>query len=292
MDDGVQPSKAKIIDEHDSANTQDRQPVGCRGRADRPQAHRFFPDQLKPRISVIPPAMQVFAASMTILVLAALVWAVFGSVPTLVAGRGVVLADVEGNFAIAAVSTGPVLEILVKPGDRVAAGAPIATIEQKLLSVRFENAVAEIERLEDNLTLLKAAHAKQIEDSDENSKRQQAAIDEQVAANTVRRERLSQLVAGYKTLRGKGMISENQIIAKQEQYDQITLSLANAAASKIGGTGRRDETRRSGRNRAPEAGGNRSQEGRDRPDPGGAGGRNERHRADQRRHSRGPHRPR
>jgi HlyD family secretion protein len=190
-------------------------------------------EQLKQRISVIPPAMRVLAASTTILILAALVWAVFGSVPTRVAGRGVVLSNVEGNFAIATVSTGPVLQVLVQPGDRVAAGAPIATIEQKLVSVRIQNAEGELKQLENNLTLLKAAHAKQIESSDENTKRQLAAIAEQVAANTVLRDRLNELVAGYKTLRGKGMISENQVISKQEQYDQTALSLADAAARKI-----------------------------------------------------------
>ena len=80
-------------------------------------------EQFDQRIRVIPPATRVLAASTAVVCLAALVWAVFGSVPTRVIGRGVVLSDQEGNFSIAAVAAGPVLEVLVKPGARVMAGS-------------------------------------------------------------------------------------------------------------------------------------------------------------------------
>ena len=185
------------------------------------------------RIAVIPPAMRMLAFSTTLVIAAALVWAVFGTVPTLVAGNGVVLADREGNFAIAAASSGPVIQVLVRPGDEVKADAPVVVIEQKLLAVRIQNAESELRQLEHNLTALKTAHAKQVEASDESMRRQVMAIEEQVSKNTVLRDRLHGLVESYKMLRGKGMISENQLIAKQEQYDQIALSLADAAARKV-----------------------------------------------------------
>ena len=76
-----------------------------------------------------------------------------------------------------------------------------------------------MERLEANLALLKAADAAQIASSDEAAKRQLAAIDEQLAANEVRRDRLRELVAAYSSLRARGMISQSEFIARQEQYD-------------------------------------------------------------------------
>ena len=91
----------------------------------------------------------------------------------------------------------------------------------------------ELKHLEDNLAVLKEAHAKQIQNSNETTKRQVTAIDEQVSKYTVLRDRLRDLVAGYKILREKGMISENQLLTKQEQFDQMELSLADAAAKKI-----------------------------------------------------------
>jgi len=81
---------------------------------------------------------------------------------------------------------------------------------------------------------LKAANAAQIQRSDEAAQRQLAAIDEQVVANEVRRDRLRELVAGYMALRARGMISQNEIIAKQEQFDLTALELANSKAKKVG----------------------------------------------------------
>ena len=189
--------------------------------------------QFDQRIRIIPPATRLLAASAAIVCLAALAWAVFGSIPTRVMGRGVVLSTQEGNFAVAAIAAGPVVEVLVKQGDHVVAGQPIAIIEQKLLLTQIENALAEVERLEANLALLRAANAAQIASSDEAAKRQLAAIDEQLAANEVRRDRLRELVAGYSALRGRGMISQSEFIARQEQYDLTALDLANAKARKI-----------------------------------------------------------
>src|SRR3990170_2510668 len=108
------------------------------------------PEHLDQRIGVIPPAMRLLAGSTTVVLLAALAWAVFGSVPTRVVGRGVLLSDKEGNFSVAPISTGRVLQMFVKPGDNVRAGAEIANIEQILLSAQIENAIAQADRLEAN----------------------------------------------------------------------------------------------------------------------------------------------
>jgi HlyD family secretion protein len=81
--------------------------------------------------------------------------------------------------------------------------------------------------------LLRAADAAQIASSNEAARRQLAAIDEQVAANEVRRDRLRELVAAYSSLRAKGMISQSEFISRQEQYDLTALDLANAKARKV-----------------------------------------------------------
>jgi HlyD family secretion protein len=192
------------------------------------------PEQLDQRIAVIPPAMRLLAASTTVIILAALVWAVFGSIPTRVFGRGLLMADKEGNYAIAPIASGLVVEVLVNTGDHVVAGAKIASIEQKLLKSQIDNAVAQVDRLEANLAQLKSANAAQIRRIDETAIRQQLAIGEQMAANEVRRERLRQLIDGYEGQRAKlGMTSQNEVISRQEQYDQTALELANAKARKV-----------------------------------------------------------
>ena len=191
------------------------------------------PEQLDQRIGLIPPGMRLLAASVSVIVAAALAWAVFGSIPTRTNGRGVLLAERTGNFTVSALSPGLVLDMFVKPGDYVAAGAEIASIEQRLLSAEIEHAAAEIERLEANLAKLKAANAVQIRQGEETAIRQLAAIDGQMAANSVRRDRLRQLVTGYEALHARGMMAQTEVIARQEQYDQTVLELANGGARKI-----------------------------------------------------------
>ncbi len=191
------------------------------------------PEQLDQRTSVIPPALSLLVASMTLIVLAALAWAIFGSVPIRSTGRGVLLSDKEGNFAVAQVATGLVLDMLVKPGDRVAAGAEIAHIEQKVLSAQIDSSLAQAARLEANLAELKTANAAQIKQSDETARRQQDAIDEQVAASETRRDQLRQMLAGYEGLRSRGIISQTEILARQDQLNQSVLDLANAKAKKL-----------------------------------------------------------
>lgn len=191
------------------------------------------PEQLDQRIRLIPPGMRLMLVSAGVIIAAALIWAVFGSVPERALGQGVLLGDRTGNFSVSTVSSGLVLDVVVKPGDHVQAGAEIASIEQRLLSAEIQNATAEVIRLEANLAKLKAANATQIAHSEEMTKRQMAAVDGQIAANTVRRDRLRALVEGYESLRSKGMIAQAEVIARQEQYDQTNLELANGSARKV-----------------------------------------------------------
>ena len=191
------------------------------------------PEQLDRRISLIPQGMRLMLVSASVIIAAALVWAVFGSVPERALGQGVLLADREGNFAVSTVSPGLVLDVVVKPGDHVQAGAEIASIEQRLLSAEIKHAILEVERLEANLAKLKAANATQIRHSEEMTNRQMAAVDGQMTANTVRRDRLRELVEGYESLRSRGMMAQAEVIGRQEQYDQTALDLANGSARKV-----------------------------------------------------------
>jgi len=191
------------------------------------------PEQLDQPISLIPTGMRLLVGALALIILACLAWAVFGSVPTRVTGRGVLIADEEGNYAIAPVAPGLLLKLFVKRGDQVEVGAKIALVEQKLLSAQLDNAVAHVTRLEADFAQVKIANAAQIHRNDETAKRQLAAIDRQLEAGEVRRDKLRQLVVGYEGMRARGLVSQTELLAREEQYDQTTLELANAIAKKV-----------------------------------------------------------
>ena len=117
------------------------------GRSDRFNS----PEQFDQSIRLIPSAMRLMAASATVIILGALAWGVFGSVPTNAIGRGVLLSSKGGNLGVSAVSPGLVRKVFVEPGDHVVAGAKIASIEQRLLNAQIEHGMAAVQRLEANL---------------------------------------------------------------------------------------------------------------------------------------------
>jgi multidrug efflux pump subunit AcrA (membrane-fusion protein) len=67
--------------------------------------------------------------SLGILLIAALIWGFFGSIPTTVDGQGILLRT-EGVYNIPAVAAGQVTAIYVRVGDAVAEGQTVARISQ------------------------------------------------------------------------------------------------------------------------------------------------------------------
>src|SRR6187402_2436809 len=114
-------------------------------------------DQLTERIDLIPPAMRMMVASLSVVVAAGLIWALFGVVPTRVTGQGVLLADGKAAHTVQPIVAGPVLEVLVKRGDIVDADAEIARIQQVSLQTQLDSTETRIAVLQTDLTELKRA---------------------------------------------------------------------------------------------------------------------------------------
>ncbi len=191
------------------------------------------PEQIDQRARLIPAAMRAMAAAVAIVLIAVLAWAVFGSIPTRVSGQGIMVDDGEGAYAVQPVTSGPILEILVKRGVQVAAGAIIARVEQASLSAQLSGVMARAAILQDHLARLRAAHAADIEKTEDTARRQQAAIDQQIAAGKVRSVRLTQVVADDDAMLTKGLVNRTQALNNRQQLDQTLLDVANAEARKV-----------------------------------------------------------
>jgi HlyD family secretion protein len=191
------------------------------------------PEQLDQRIALIPPGMWVMAIAAAVIVVSGFVWAIFGSVPTRATGHGILLADAKGSFTVQPITSGPIIEILVKPGDRVAAGAVIARLRQDSLSAQLAGATTRVAALSEDLDRLRKADAAEILKNDDTARRQQAAIGGQITAGTARINRLTSILSGYEDLLAKGIMSRVEVANMQQQYDQTVMDVANARAKKI-----------------------------------------------------------
>lgn len=174
--------------------------------------------------------MRVMALSAAVLVVAALVWAVFGSVPTLATGRGVLLADGKPSHTVQPVVSGPVLELLVTRGQKVEADAVIARVDQVSLNTQLASNTARVAMMEQNLARLKAAHAVEFAKSEASYQRQRSAAEEQVSAGKVRAQQLKEILTSDEALFQRGLVSRLEVANARAMYDQAMQDVANAAA--------------------------------------------------------------
>jgi len=174
--------------------------------------------------------MRVMALSATVLVIAGLVWAFFGSVPTRATGRGVLLADGKASHTVQPVVSGPVVELLVSRGQRVEADALIARIEQVSLNTQLASNSARVAVMEQNLARLKAAHDMELAKSEASYRRQSAAAEEQIAAGKIRATQLKEILTADEALLQRGLVSRMEVANARAQYDQTMQEVANATA--------------------------------------------------------------
>jgi HlyD family secretion protein len=210
-----------------------------------PETQKRFasPDHLDQRINLIPPAMRVMALSATVLVIAGLVWAVFGSVPTRATGRGVLLADGKASHTVQPVVSGPVIELLVTRGQQVEEDALIARIEQVSLNTQLASNTARVAVMEQNLARLKAAHENELAKSEMSYRRQSAAAEEQISAGKIRAAALKEILTADEALMARGLVNRMEVANARSQYDQTMQEVANATARAVQIESQREQKR-------------------------------------------------
>jgi multidrug efflux pump subunit AcrA (membrane-fusion protein) len=103
-------------------------------------------DELDRLVTVTRPRAWLALGAVGLLIVAALIWAVFGSMSSSVDGSGILLRGGR-ILQVASPYSGQVKELLVGLGNQVTAGQPIATLLQPELSADVKWRTAEVERL-------------------------------------------------------------------------------------------------------------------------------------------------
>jgi HlyD family secretion protein len=153
------------------------------------------PDQLDQPLPLLRPSLWALLAALLLFIAAILVWSVLGRVPVRIQGRGVLLLP-EALVPVQSPSGGPLLEILVKEGQCVSAGQPLARLDLVQLRVGMEAGQRRLEQL----------------------RRQH-----QVATLQAQRERALVLADLERLLpyRDSGAISEETFVDKERQLQRI-----------------------------------------------------------------------
>jgi multidrug resistance efflux pump len=125
------------------------------------------------------------------------------------------------------------MDLLVKRGDHVAVGAPIARVQQISLETQLNSTETRITALQNDLTDLRKSNAVEIAKIDATLQRQRAAAREQVAAGKVREKGLKDILTADENLFQRGLISRLEVAQARAAHDQTMQDIANAHARAI-----------------------------------------------------------
>jgi multidrug efflux pump subunit AcrA (membrane-fusion protein) len=106
------------------------------------------PEQLDQLMQVTSPRAWLALATLGAILLAALLWSIFGSIPTKVEAQGILIRK-GGLHEIVALTPGRVTEMDVAAGDTVAEGEIVARLAQPELQAQLDAAQLELAHLEE-----------------------------------------------------------------------------------------------------------------------------------------------
>jgi HlyD family secretion protein len=105
------------------------------------------PERLDHLIQVTTPRGWIVLGAFTTVLLAALLWGIFGSMPQLVPALGIMLRE-GGHFEVQARGGGQVEQLLALPGQAVQEGEVVALISQPQLRLTLRNLERQLEQLQ------------------------------------------------------------------------------------------------------------------------------------------------
>ncbi|QJW83812.1 NHLP bacteriocin system secretion protein [Ramlibacter terrae] len=193
------------------------------------------PEQLDTLVQVVGVRSWMALAPLLLLVLLALGWGIFGSIPTKVTGKFILL-QTGGLREVTTASGGRITELPLKVGDMVRVGQPVAVLSQPDLTSR-------IRAVEDRLRELlrqQAEQQRQVDRSRElgrslvQQQRSALAAQEQAAQERIRV--LGERIQSQQTLFEQGLVtrqallqSRNELVAQQQAVQQVRGELQQVA---------------------------------------------------------------
>lgn len=116
------------------------------------------PEALDDLLTVTNPVSWISLSAIGIVILSALVWGIFGTIPYKVEGSGIIINS-EGVLSVVSTGEGQISGINVKVGDVVEVGQVIATVSNPQLIQQFENAKQTLDEQRLNTQLAKSTEA-------------------------------------------------------------------------------------------------------------------------------------
>ncbi len=184
------------------------------------------PEQLDQLMQVTSPRGWLALGALGAILLASLGWGIWGSVPTQASGGGILLRQ-GGVSDVVTNAAGQMDEVLVKSGDLVAKGQPVARIRQDVIVRQIRDSQAKLAALRSELAeaVRSAGEQKRLRARD--TAQQKANL--QRAIETLEKDQalLAERMEAERKLLEDGLITKQTFIATQQSLNQKRDDLAN-----------------------------------------------------------------
>jgi HlyD family secretion protein len=185
------------------------------------------PEQLDQLLRVTGARGWLALLAVSALLAVAAAWSVLGRVPTTVSGTGILVS--RGNpMEVVASNGGTLMDVKVQVGDEVSAGQVIADVAQPDLAEQLRRSRDELAELRDQQAVLDRRDqvARDLEMKAISQLR--TAITEYMATAEKRRGTLQNIVAKHRGLAARGVANEAEVLAVEQNLDQIDKEIAES----------------------------------------------------------------
>lgn len=177
------------------------------------------PEQLDQLLQVVHPRGWVALGGFGMMIVSLIFWGFTGSIPTNVAGSGVLIRT-GGISKVTATGSGRVVDVAVRAGEVIEAGQVVARIQHPELEERLRQAEAELEELQKQRDQEETFSSARIQLELDNLSKRRETLERTIAADREQVDWLRDKIVDREDLLEEGLITRQQLLNTRQQLQQ------------------------------------------------------------------------
>jgi HlyD family secretion protein len=178
------------------------------------------PDELDKIMQVTSPRAWLSLLAIAIIIASALVWSIYGKLPTKVRGKGIMIKT-GGVYQVIANGSGQITEVTVKPGESVKSGQIIARINQPALTNKVNDLRVVIFKLEEEYERTKKYLVDNIKLTNNLDSEKKKSIEVNIITIDKEIKFSKEKINSQKSLYKEGLITKQSFISKQFELEKL-----------------------------------------------------------------------
>jgi len=184
------------------------------------------PEQLDLLMQVTNPRGWIALLALGALVLCALIWGIWGSIPTKVMGQGILIRT-GGVFNMVSPSAGRIKDLYFESGSIIKKGQVIARIAQPEILERIKRTRASLEELEEQYAKIKDFGSKQIRLENQSMDQQQITLKTTIITLHGQIEWLNEKIKNQGQLVKQGVLTKQQLLNTRLELSNAEREIRN-----------------------------------------------------------------